>query len=356
MSNRRVDRLRGRLGESGLDGMLVTGLLNVRYLTGFTGSSGTALVTPEQSVFLTDFRYEEQAALECRGWRTEILERASVQDIAERIGREGLSRLGFEEEHVVFKTWSELRDGLPGVELVPTAAVVERLRMVKEPCEIKAIRRAAGIADLAYEAVVSRIEPGMIERDVALELDFFMRKHGAEKEGFDTIVASGPRGALPHGKASDRVIGSTDLVVLDYGAVSGGYNSDITRTVIAGRPDPKQEEVYSVVLEAQRLAIEAIRPGLTGREIDAAARDFIASRGYGPNFGHGLGHGLGLHCHDPGTLSRRGEIPLEPGMVFTVEPGVYIAGWGGVRIEDDIVVTEDGCEVLTRAEKRLSLV
>jgi Xaa-Pro aminopeptidase len=351
----RLERLRGELAARELDGFLVTDILNVRYLSGFTGSDAVALVTTDDAILITDFRYAEQSAAECPGMILELVESHWAPGAQRSIEKHDCRRIGFETHQLSYHDWSVLSAALSPGNLVPQEDLVGKLRLVKDELEIAAIREAVRIADLAYGHIVEFLKPGLPEREIAIELDYFMRRNGADKEGFDSIVASGPRSALPHGRSSDRHISKGELIVLDYGAVCQGYHSDITRTVVIGAPDARQQEIYGVVLEAQSRAISAVSPGLSGGEVDAVAREYIAGRGFGEYFGHGLGHGLGLDVHDGRILARNSEVMLESGMVVTVEPGIYIPGWGGVRIEDDVLVTDTGAEVLTRSPKTLSI-
>jgi len=351
----RLDRLRGEMASRNLDAFLVTDLLNVRYLSGFTGSYAFALITRDDAVLLTDFRYAEQSAEECPGLYLELVESHWVPGAQRAVERAGVKSVGFESHSLSYHHWSELSAAIPDIRLVPEEDLVGRLRLVKDEAETALIREAVRIADLAYAHIAKFIKPGLTERDVAAELDFFMRRNGADKEGFDTIVASGPRSALPHGKSSDRMISKGELIVLDFGAAFQGYHSDITRTFVLGPPDDRQDEIYGIVLEAQSKAISALRPGLLGGDVDSVAREYIAERGFGEHFGHGLGHGLGLDVHDGRVLARASEIMLEAGMVVTVEPGIYIPGWGGIRIEDDVLVTDSGAEVLTQSPRRLAI-
>jgi len=344
----RLERLRALMSERGVDAMLIHTPENRRYFTGFTGSAGFGLITAQEALLLVDFRYVDQARAEAAGVEVVRAERQFLDTLAEVIPARGLARIGFESDAMSYKQYTEFGRRLAPAELVPVEAV-DRLRWVKDAAEIARIARAAEIADAAFAHVRSLLRPGAVERDVATEMEFFMRRHGAEREAFETIVASGPRSALPHGRAADRVLAPGDLVTLDFGAVSDGYVSDCTRTVVLGEASPRQREVYEVVRAAQQAALRGLRPGMSGREADALARTVIAAAGYGDAFGHSLGHGVGLAVHEGPTLSPREEAVLAPGMVVTVEPGVYLSGWGGVRIEDLVVVTEDGCRTLTRA-------
>jgi len=348
----RVDSLRALMDERGVEAMLIHKAENRRHLTGFTGSAGFALITARDALLLVDFRYVEQAGAEAPGFEVIRADRQFIDTLAEVVAVRGLSRIGFESDGLSYQQYDEFGRRLAPATLVPVDAV-DRLRWVKDRDEIDRITRAVEIADRAFAHVRGMLRPGVVEREIALEMEFFMRRHGAEKEAFETIVASGPRSALPHGRAAGRTLQAGDFVTLDFGAVVAGYVSDCTRTVVLTEASAKHEEIYGIVLRAQQEALAGIKPGMTGREADAVARAVIADAGYGEAFGHGLGHGVGLAVHEGPTLSPREEATLAPGMVVTVEPGIYLPGWGGVRIEDLVVITPDGCRSLTRAPKEL---
>lgn len=351
----RLTRLRALLAPHTLDAMLIHKVENRTYLTGFTGSAGVALVTEREALLLVDFRYVEQAAAEAPAWEVVHVPRQAVEILVELIRSRELRRIGFENDGLTYKQFEELGKGLQPVQLVAVDGV-DRLRWVKDADELGRIRRAVAIADAGFGHVQRYLRPGVRERDVAIELEFFMRREGADKEAFETIVASGVRSSLPHGRASLKALESGDFVTLDFGAVVDGYHSDCTRTVVLGGPSARQREIYDLVLTAQEAAVRGIRPGLAGRDADALARRIIADAGHAEHFGHGLGHGVGLAIHEGPTLSPREDATLEAGMVVTVEPGVYLPGWGGVRIEDLVVLTTGGCESLTTAPKRLIVV
>jgi Xaa-Pro aminopeptidase len=266
-----------------------------------------------------------------------------------------VAEVGFETS-LSYGGYQELSEKANGILLKPVKGVVEELRRVKDAGEIACHRQAAAIVDACFQHLLGYLKPGITERAVAVEIECFLRRKGAEREAFESIVASGPSAASPHAHATEKVIQAGELVKMDFGAMFGGYAADLTRTVAIQRADARQREVYHVVLEAQEAAIAAIRPGVKGSEVDQVARERIAARGYGDYFGHGLGHSLGLHVHDGPALSQTSAVVLEPGMVVTVEPGIYLPGWGGIRIEDDVVVTETGVEVLTRAPKEFTVV
>jgi Xaa-Pro aminopeptidase len=352
----RADRVADRLAEAELDLLLVTDLTNVRYLTGFTGSNAMAVVGPDVRRFITDFRYVEQAKEQVDGFDREQGPQEFLNALADGWPAGDL-RVGFEEEHVTVRTHARLREIVPGpVELVAVSGVVEGEREVKEEAEIARIRAAARLVDDVYEWVAERGLVGRTERDVAVALEHRMRELGASGPSFSSIVASGPRGALPHASPTDTPIAAGTLVTLDIGAVLDGYCSDCTRTWATGELPGDLAEAYELVLRAQLAGLEAVRPGPTGREVDAVARDIIAEAGHGDHFGHGLGHGVGLEVHEAPRLGRTGEEALAAGNVVTVEPGVYLPGRGGVRIEDLVVVTDDGCEVLSGGPKDLRVV
>ncbi|WP_053367104.1 M24 family metallopeptidase [Bacillus sp. FJAT-27245] len=348
----KLEKLRSEFGKLGIDGLLITSGFNRRYISNFTGSAGAVLISGEKALFITDFRYVEQASKQCVGF--EIVKHGGVmqEEVAQQAKQLGITKLGFEQNHVTYALYKSYDKEFDG-ELVPVDGAIEKLRLIKTDAEIKILKEAAGIADAAFAHILEFIRPGKTELDVSNELEFFMRKAGAASSSFDIIVASGHRSALPHGVASDKVIEAGDFVTLDFGAYYKGYVSDITRTVSVGAADQKLREIYDIVLEAQLRGMAGIKPGMTGKEADALTRNFIAEKGYGEYFGHSTGHGIGLEVHEGPSLSRVSETILEPGMVVTVEPGIYIPGLGGVRIEDDTVITLDHNESLTHSPKEL---
>jgi Xaa-Pro aminopeptidase len=350
----RVDRLAERLRERELDRLLVTDLVNLRYLTGFTGTNGAALVGADGTrIFYTDFRYLTQAAEQVVGWEHRIAKADLLAAAAADLPEEG--RLGFDDAELSVKAYEHLAELAPdGIELVPAGGLIEDMRAIKDPGEIERIRAAARLSDRALEDVLSRGLAGRTERDVALDLDFTQRRLGAEGASFPAIVAAGPNGALPHARPRDVEIPRDTLVVVDWGCVLDGYASDCTRTFATGEVDPRDREIYDLVLLAQEEALAAVRPGPTGKEVDAVARAIIDRAGHAEHFGHGLGHGVGMDVHEGPRLSATSETALSPGNVVTVEPGVYVPGAIGVRIEDLVVVTEDGHDVLSAYPKTLT--
>jgi len=336
-----------------LDAFLITNNANVRYTSGFSGSYAFIILTADETFLFTDGRYMEQATQECPACSIVRLEGAWVPFIARFIRSKGWKRIGFESSAVSYQEWLDLSRELADVGLIPTGDPIGELRLIKDEHEIAAIKHACRIADMTISHILDVLRPGMEERELALAVDCFIRRAGAEKEAFETLVASGPRSALPHGKPSGRTISPGEFVLLDFGARFEGYNSDITRTFVLNKADSRQREIHQAVHEAQTRAIEAIRPGRKGGEIDEIARSYLEQKGFGNLFDHSLGHAVGLEVHDGPkhgrVLTRKSEIVLQEGMVLTVEPGVYIAGYGGVRIEDDVLVTKSGVEVLTHA-------
>ncbi len=358
MTDTRLKRVRERIRRKKLDALLVTDLENVFYLSGFTGSTAALVVTLGDAHILVDPRYTIQATSECKHARVrEYSGKDLIDAVAGLVNELQPHSAGCEGDALTVTRYRQLRKAVSRtVRLRSTIGIVEELRRIKDSYEIEMIRTAAGIADAAYESIVLEIAAGMTERELALLIDSTLRMMGADKEAFDSIAASGPNSALPHAKPTDRVLKTGDLVKMDFGAKYAGYNSDITRTVCLGKPNKEQRKVYQTALDAQLKVIDAIGPGKRGREIDSVARNYISSKGYGENFGHGLGHGLGISVHDHEALSQTSDLVLEPGMVLTVEPGIYIEGWGGVRIEDDVLVTDGGAEVLTKAGKDLVII
>lgn len=349
----RVERLREFFEGKQVDAFLVTSEKNRRYLSGFSGTTANLLILKDDALLITDFRYLEQAGKEAPRFRVVDNERNMLERIALLLKERKVKRLGFEEKHVTVEEYGKWGALFEAVQLLPMGNAIEEMRLRKDEEELNRIRKAAAIADQAFQHILTFIRPGVTEMEVAAELEYQMRKLGASGPSFQTIIASGFRSAMPHGVASEKKIENGELVTLDFGAVYQGYVSDITRTVAVGEISPKLKEIYEICLEAQKEGVRKIGPKMTGKEADAICRDYIAAKGYGEAFGHGTGHGIGLDIHEEPTLSLKGEIVLEPGMVVTVEPGIYLPGLGGVRIEDDILITENGNEVITQSKKEL---
>jgi Xaa-Pro aminopeptidase len=345
----RLASLREALGRADLDGLVVTSLANIRYLTGFSGSSALVLVTPLDVVLFTDFRYATQVGHEVEAHARVRIEPSSLWAglWPWLTGLAGVERIGFESAQLRHRDFARLLEQGARWQWRPTVDLVEHLREVKDAGEIAAIERAVGIAERALQRTLELVVPGFTETAVAGILERHLREEGAEGYPFDTIVAAGPRSALPHARAANRVLERGDFVLFDFGAIADGYCSDITRTVVLGPASAAQREVHAIVLEANQRASGAIRAGMQGMAADALAREYIDGRGHGEAFGHSLGHGIGLEVHEGPRLARTIETSLAAGMVVTIEPGIYLPGWGGVRIEDDVVITDSGARVLT---------
>jgi len=334
--------------------LIVSDLPNVAWLTGFTGSAGMAVVSADKGIFITDSRYTLQAEEQVKDLPTAWFKSPTTGDefLGAQIKELGLSKVGFEAASVTYANYEKWRDRLAGVELFGAEDLFQNLRMVKNASEIDRIKQACGIADACFAHIQPHIQPGVTEYDIDLEIEFYIRRHGAEL-AFAPIVVSGERSARPHGKASEKKLEKGDFLTMDFGAKFEGYCSDITRTVVVGESTDRHREVYEQVLKAEVAAIEAIRPGAKASDVDGLARKILDEKSFAQYFGHGLGHGLGALVHDAGRMSPTSTDVFEVGQVWTVEPGVYIPGFGGVRIEDDVLVTESGVEILTKSPKDL---
>ena len=350
----RREKLKSIALANGVQAMLITNELNVSYLTGFGGDSSYLLLTPEKAIMLSDTRYTEQIAEECAGVDAEIRDsRVSMTEVlTETVNKCKISSLAFEACSMTKSTFDKFESSLEGVDLKATDSVVIDLRAVKDESEIEEIRHSVNLAQRAFEVIRASLTPSQTEAEIAHNLEHQIRLFGGDCCAFEPIVGVGPRAALPHALKTDRRIEESPFVLIDWGAKGNKYMSDLTRVLVTGKPDDKIEKIYNIVLEAQLAAIEKIRPGVEEIEVDKAAREHISNAGYGDYFGHGLGHGFGLQIHEQPRLSPMSKGKLQAGMVVTVEPGIYLPGWGGVRIEDDILVTEDGHEVLTSVPKR----
>jgi len=347
--------LAGQLASQKADALLVSFLPNVRYLTGYTGSNGLLLLSSSgEATFFTDPRYRIQAGSEVT-CRIKVSSGPMLPDVVELVARKKIRRLGFEKSRLGYQQYEFLRSKLPvRASLQPLAGLVETLRMRKSEPEIALIRRSVDLNSKAFERALRSVRPGRTrEADLAAEIDFRMRKLGAERPAFETIVASGPRSALPHAQPSQRLAGKNELLLIDMGATLDGYASDMTRVVFLGRPSTRIKRIYRVVLEAQLAAIDAVRPGVTAAHVDRQARRSLKTEKLDNAFVHSTGHGLGLEIHEPPRLGKNEKTRLEEGMAITIEPGVYLEGFGGIRIEDTVVVTKNGCEVLTPTSKEL---
>lgn len=346
----RITKVRDILSEKNLDAILVMSPYNRRYLSQFTGSAGSVVITQDKALLISDFRYNAQAQEQAKDFEFILQKGGHLPFVIEVLNDNNVKRLGFEGHLTTYNLYAELDKSF---ELTPLTGEIEKVRMVKSDEEIALIQEACDIADKTYEHILTFVKAGMTEMDVKNELERKMRELGASGASFDIIAASGARGALPHGVASEKVIEDGDMMTLDFGALYKGYISDITRTFSVGEPSEEMRKIYDIVLESQLAALEKIKPGMTGAEADAVSRDIIASHGYGENFGHSLGHGIGLEVHEGPGLAQKVDTVLEVGMCITIEPGIYIDGVGGVRIEDDCLVTENGLKRLTNSSKEL---
>ena len=352
----RLERVAGQLAERNLDAILISAPENRRYLSGFTGSSGHLLITPSRAMLFTDSRYSEQAANQAPGFQV-IQVRGGWGWLVEQLKETGVQRVGFESRHMTVANYEKVLDALKEdgnlgkVSLVAAFGIAEEHRVVKDLEEMVLLQKAIDASDSAMEAVCPTIQEGMTEKEVAWRMEMAMREFGADGLSFDTIVAAGPNGSMAHHMPSDRPIQAGEPIVIDMGAIADGYCSDITRTVVVGEPDETFNKIYDIVLGAQLTAINTVKAGMSGEDCDGLSRTVIAEAGYGDNFGHSLGHGVGLEVHESPRVGPNSPETLEPNMVFTVEPGIYLTGWGGVRIEDIVVLGDDGAKVLSKASK-----
>jgi Xaa-Pro aminopeptidase len=354
MSTKRINELRKKLQAENLDGMIIAHLDHIRYLTGFTGTAGLLIISSKTADFFTDFRYADQARRQVRGAAVSIVQREPVAALKDfpRLNVKN-RKYAFSAEYLTVAQKEKLQQALPDSLFISADRILAELGWVKESNEIASIKKAVEISDLAFERILNVVKPGVRERELAAELEYQMAMLGSEKPAFETIIASGYRSALPHGVASLKKLKRGDFITLDFGATVNGYVSDITRTVVLGKPTPKQKKIYDLVLKAQKAAIRKVRAGVMAKDVDTAARKIIQKAGFGKNFGHGTGHGIGFYVHVGPRVSWQSEDKLLSNNVITIEPGIYISGWGGVRIEDDVVVTGTGGKVLNKAPKNL---
>jgi Xaa-Pro aminopeptidase len=347
----RLEKVRSTLIDQDLDAVLVGEPHNRRYLSGFTGSAGWSLITADRAILATDFRYHEQVQRQAPEFELAKIKTRFSKVLPEFLAELGVQRLGFESQYLTVDELQTLSGSTPDVEWVPLKDTVETLRAIKDRTEIEALRRSAALNDAAFAHLMEIIQPGMTELEVAWQIESYLRTHGASKVSFDIIVAAGPNGALPHARPSDHRIQAGEPIVIDMGCILAGYCSDMTRTLCLGEPESTYLEVWNLVLEAQEAALTGIRAGLTGREADALARDPIQAAGYGEQFGHSLGHGVGLAVHEKPRASSLSEETLATNMSLTVEPGIYLPGKFGVRIEDLVIVEAEGIQNLTATPK-----
>ena len=349
-----VERLRAALVENDLPAIVISNLPAIYWLTGFTGSFGLAVISRDSGVFLTDSRYTIQAAEQCQDLPVDSFRspQKAEQFLAEHVARLNLSKLAFDRNHVTVGTLEKWSRALSGVDLEPIDDPIDELRMIKSAEEVAKVRHCCGISDKALELLLTLVRPGVSELELLWAFQDFLRQHSATS-AFDPIMISGLRTARPHGDPSEKLLEKGDLITFDLGACIDGYNSDITRTVVLGPASDRQRETYELLLKAQCACIDAMKPGINGKEVDGLARQILDENDLAQYFGHGLGHGLGALVHDTGRLSPTVDQNIRAGQIWTIEPGVYIEGFGGMRIEDDVVITEDGCDVLTGFPKHL---
>ena len=348
----RIKKLREAMELKGLEAVLVIGDPNRNYLSGFTGDESFSIITKDKALFITDSRYTQQAKNEVKDY--EVLEyKGSFPDFFSDIVKKlNVKKVGFEDNVVSYQLYSKFSSKTEA-ELIPMEGIIEEIRLIKDKREIESIQKAASIADKAFLHMLKFIKSGMSEREIGLELEFTMKKLGAKDLSFPSIVASGVRSSLPHGRATDKIVNEGDFLTLDFGCIFEEYCSDMTRTVAIGEPNDKLKEIYNVVLQAQEDVLKFIKSGVNTKEVDSVARDYIAQKGYGRYFGHGLGHGVVREIHEGPRLSPMSDTTLKEGMIITDEPGIYIPDFGGVRIEDLVLVTKDGCEPLSKSPKNL---
>ena len=349
----RCSKLMDALSAEGVNGALITSKTNIRYFSNFTSDEAVLVISKDGRKLLTDFRYTIQAK-ELSSPAFEVVETSraiATDEIAAAMKEMGITKCAFEDGYLTVRAFNNYKE-LPA-ELVPMTPVIDRARLIKDEHEVECLKKAQSIADEAFAELITKIHAGMTEKEVANELDHLLRLHGAEENSFDTIVGSGPNGALPHAVPGGRKLTEGDLVVIDFGCKFGGYCSDMTRTIAVGEPCDELKKIYGIVRKAQQAALDALHPNMSAKELDGVARGVITEAGYGPTFGHSLGHGFGLDIHEAPYASSRSEDTLVPGSTITVEPGIYVEGLGGVRIEDDCVLTEDGYIDLAHTGKDL---
>jgi len=351
----RLDKVRSSLIELHLDALIVTSLQDIRYLSGFSGSTALVLIRHDNAYIFLDFRYLTQAKEEVVGFEVKSVTSPAWNALTDCAKEGEVKRLGFVPSELSFEQYGKLEEKRKGMELVPTVSPIGPLRMIKDLGEVEAIRRSCRLVSQNLEEIRSLVRPGMREIEIAALFEYSLKMNGADGPGFETIVASGPRSAMPHAHPSQREVKSGDFLKMDGGSQWHGYHSDMTRTWVLGSATPQQKQIFQVVLEAHDQAVSAVRPGMLAEELDGVTRRVIEEAGYGAYFGHGTGHGVGLSVHEEPRIGKDSRTPLAEGMVFTIEPGIYLPGVGGVRIEDTVFLTEDGAEVLTTASREMTL-
>ncbi len=352
LENQRIHMLKEKLFQSGVDAFFISDLYDIRWLTKFSGSSATVVITKQHAWLFTDFRYEEQVKREVQGATPVIVKNTLEEELKSPTYNFG-TKIGFQADKLSYSTVQTYKEQMPNHEWIPLTALCDEFVMIKEPAEVESMRKAVEISDKVFDKLLSLITPSATELDIAAEISYWNKKFGADKDSFDPIVASGPNGALPHARPSHQKLQPNNLIVIDMGCVFNGYASDQTRTVALGKISNEAKSVYNAVLESQLLGIETAQAGISGKDVDEKVRTFLDEKGYGKYFGHALGHGVGLQVHEKPVLSKRNEKPLMPMNVVTVEPGVYIPGKFGVRIEDMVVIHEGYSEPLQKSPKKL---
>ena len=348
----RLKNLRAKMKLKNVEAVLITKKVNYMYMSGFTGTSAILYITHSKAVLITDFRYNEQAAKQAPDFEIVRYVGSIFEELNTVLKNDNIEKLSFEDCDLVYSKYTEFSEKL-NAQLVPLGRMLEELRRVKDEAEIELIKKSATIVDGVFSYILGFIKPGLTEIEIAAEMEHQMRRLGAEGPSFETIVASGRRASMPHGVASDKIVEAGDVITMDYGAIFKGYCSDITRTIFIGEPEQEMKKIYEIVLEANLKGLQAVKAEMSGKSVDAVAREFIAEAGYRDYFGHGLGHGVGLEIHEDPALSTRGDMILKDGMVVTVEPGIYIPKLGGVRIEDMVVVDGASAQVLTASTKEM---
>ena len=350
----RIEQIKNQFNSFKIDSYFVTNLSNIRYLSGFSGTAGTVLLTKNTNYFVTDFRYKSQSKYEVnRNFKVVIYTQNSFNYLNSLIKKQKLKRIGFESHILNVNELIVLKKEFPQVNFIPINSFIESIVVKKTKQEIATLKKAVEITDKTFTKILNKIKPGISEKALSAEITYIQKKLGAEKDAFDPIVASGERSAYPHAKPTDKKIQNGDLLTLDFGCVFEGMHSDMTRTVAIGNLSSEKKKIYNIVKEAQQRALEFVKAGIIAKKLDAYARGYIRSKGFGKNFGHGLGHGLGYDIHEGPRIFQKNNYRLEENIVITIEPGIYVEGLGGVRIEDDIVVKDQGCEILNKSTKEL---
>lgn len=349
----RLEKLRAKMKQKNIDGALITERVNYMYMSGFTGTSAILFIDENRAALLTDFRYVEQAASQAPDYEIVQYRGVPFDELNRLIEADGIKNLSFEDSRLTYAEYSQYHEKLKAPKFLPLGRTIEELRIIKDDTEIDVIRQAVRIADNVFSHILEYIKPGVTEIELAAEMEHEMRREGAIGPSFDTIIASGLRASMPHGVASEKKIEAGDVITFDFGALYKGYCSDMTRTVFLGKPEPELARIYNIVLNANQLGLDTVKYGMQGKDVDAAVRKFIADAGFGDNFGHGLGHGVGLEIHEDPTLSLRGELILKEGMIVTIEPGIYVPGLGGVRIEDMVAIGRNDISILTASPKEM---